>query len=391
MKKNPAILAATTVAVALTLTACGSNPISGNAPGSGASQSGSSSSTGWKTATSAEAGGGMSELEKAAKAEGALNVIALPHNWSNYGAVIEGFKKKYPEIKINEQNPNASSGDEITAAKTNAGTDKAPDVFDLGIGVAVTNKDKFAPYKVAAFDDIPEGAKDPDGTYVGDYTGVMALGYNKTKFGTLDVNNLKAALSDPKLKGTVALNGKPQGAGAAQNGFLAVNLNQGGTIDNLQPGLDLFKALKDAGTLTTIDVTDATIDSGQTGVVFDWSYNQVAAKDRLKEQQNVEWEVVTLPKGQVEQYYNQAVNKDAPHPAAARLWEEYLYTPEAQNLWMAGGAIPSLYDAMKKDGTLDKDAAAKLPEVTSPVTYTPEQADTMTKWLAENWPKTIGN
>ena len=162
-------------------------------------------------------------------------------------------------------------------------------------------------------------------------------------------------------------------------------------MDNFQPGLDFFKALKDAGSINTIDVTDATIDSGQTGVVFDWSYNQAAIKERLSKQQNVDWEVLTLPNGEVEQYYNQAVNKDAPHPAAARLWEEYLYSPDAQNEWMRGGAIPSLLEKMKKDGTVDKDALAKLPEIKKPVTYTSKQADAMTTWLGKNWPKTIGN
>ena len=53
------------------------------------------------------------------KEEGALNVIALPHDWSNYGEVIESFKKKYPEIKVTELNPNASSKEELDAAKTN--------------------------------------------------------------------------------------------------------------------------------------------------------------------------------------------------------------------------------------------------------------------------------
>lgn len=381
------VLRAVTAVAALAITApalsaCGGSDSSSEAP---------SSSKKWVSAISADKGGGMDALEKDAKAEGTLNVIALPHNWSNYGQVIEGFKKKYPGIKVNELNPNASSAEEISAAKTNAGTNKAPDVFDLGIGVATTNTDKFAPYKVASFNDIPAGAKDSNGAFVGDYTGLMTLGYNKTKYGSIDVNNLKRSLSDPKFKGTVALNGKPAEAGSAQNGFLAVNLNQGGSLDNFQPGLDFFKALKDAGNLNTIDVTDATIDSGQTGVVFDWSYNQEAIKERLSKQQNVDWEVLTLPNGEVEQYYNQAVNKDAPHPAAARLWEEYLYSPDAQNEWMRGGAIPSLLEKMKKDGTVDKDALAKLPEIKKPVTYTSKQADAMTTWLGKNWPKTIGN
>ena len=37
----------------------------------------------------------MAELIKAAKAEGTLTTIALPHDWCNYGEAIETFKAKY--------------------------------------------------------------------------------------------------------------------------------------------------------------------------------------------------------------------------------------------------------------------------------------------------------
>lgn len=377
-------LGALVVAGALMLSACGgggggttTDPSSGGAaaPDSKAA-----------TATSLADFGTMADLEAAAKAEGALNVIALPHNWANYGEVIAGFKAKYPEITINEQNPNASSKEEIDAANTNKGTDKAPDVFDLGAAVATEFADMFAPYKVEAFDDIP--AKDADGRYYADYTGIMAIGWNKTKYG--DITSIND-LTDPKFAGTVALNGKPAEAGSAFNGFLMVNLAAGGDLNDLQPGLDFFKSLKDAGTLTTIDVTDATIASGQTGVVFDWSYNQVSYKAAL-EQQGVEWEFMVFPGSEVASYYYQAINADAPHPAAARLWMEYLYTPEAQNLWLKGGANPALLEVMKADGTVDQDILEdQIQTSQAPLTYTQEDNARITAWLQENWDSTIGN
>ena len=61
---------------------------------------------------------GMDALIAAAKAEGELNVIALPHDWANYGEIIETFKKKYG-LKVNEINPDAGSADEIEAIKAN--------------------------------------------------------------------------------------------------------------------------------------------------------------------------------------------------------------------------------------------------------------------------------
>ena len=71
-------------------------------------------------------------LIAAAKAEGQLTTIALPHDWCGYGAVIAGFKAKYG-LKINELNPDAGSGDEIEAIKANK--DKVT-YANAGIGAA---------------------------------------------------------------------------------------------------------------------------------------------------------------------------------------------------------------------------------------------------------------
>lgn len=373
--------------LAFSMAACGSSNASSDGTGESTGKAVTVNEKSAK-ATSLADFGTMEDLEKAAKEEGALNVIALPHDWSNYGEVIESFKKKYPEIKVTELNPNASSKEELDAAKTNKGTDAAPDVFDVGQAVAATSTDYFAPYKVQAWDKIPDAAKDADGAYYADYTGIMSVGWNADKYG--DISSLDDLL-DPKFAGTVALNGKPAEAGAAFNGYLMANQLAGGDINNLQPGLDYFKKLKEAGNLTTVDVTNGTIDSGQTGVVFDWTYNQASYKKELKDK-GVNWKYKTFPKAQVVSYYNQAINKDAPHPAAARLWEEYLYTADAQNLWFKGGANPVLLDSMKEDGTVDqatlKDAITIEGE---PVSYTNDDSTRITEWLQNNWDKTIGN
>jgi putative spermidine/putrescine transport system substrate-binding protein len=80
-------------------------------------------------------GTGMDALVKAAQAEGQLTVIALPHDWCNYGEAITAFSAKY-NIKVNELNPDAGSGDEIEAIKANKDNKgpNAPDVIDVGFG-----------------------------------------------------------------------------------------------------------------------------------------------------------------------------------------------------------------------------------------------------------------
>ena len=335
-------IAVAVVLLVVLVAACGSSNSS--------SSSTSSSSTDAATAKSAADFGGMDALVTAAKAEGTLNVIALPPDWANYGEMISAFTAKYG-IKINSAQPDGSSQDEINAAKQLKGTDRAPDVFDVGGSVALANLSVFAPYMVAEWDQIPANLKDPTGLWVSDYTGYMSIGYNAGKVPAPTTMNdlLKSA-----YKGTVALNGNPTQASAGFNGVVMATIANGGTADDLAPGVDFFSKLSKAGNLLPVDPTPATIASGQTPVVIDWDYNNVAQTAAL--QGKIDWKVVVPANEVVAAYYNQAINVDAPHPAAARLWQEFVFSPEGQNIWLKGAARPVLLDQMVKDGTVDKAA-----------------------------------
>ncbi|GGL29315.1 extracellular solute-binding protein [Phycicoccus endophyticus] len=335
------------------------------------------------SATSAEDLGGMDALVDAATEEGALNVIALPPDWANYGEVIKAFQAKYPDIEVTSDQPDASSADEISTAERLKGQSGAPDVFDLGASVALVNTDMFAPYQVSTWEDIPEEFKDPDGTWVNDYGGYMSIGYDSDKVpAPTSVQDLLKS----DYEGKVALNGNPTEAGAAFAGVQMVSIAEGGSAGDLAKGVDFFKRLKEAGNFLPVDPTPATVQSGQTPVVIDWDYLNAGLSSQVPS-----WKVVVPDDAVVAGYYYQAVNADAPHPAAARLWEEFLYSDEGQNLWLKGGARPVRFDAMHSAGTLDEDAAAALPEVTgTPVVPTQEDADSGSAYLTKNWANAVG-
>jgi putative spermidine/putrescine transport system substrate-binding protein len=326
--------------------------------------------------------GGMDALVEAAKKEGELNVIALPPDWANYGAIIKAFSDKYG-IKVNSAQPDAASQDEINAANQQKGKSTAPDVFDLGQSVALANTAMFAPYTVATWDDIPAAYKDPNGAWVNDYGGYMSIGFDSSKVPPVTGIN---DLLKPEYKGKVALNGDPTQAGSAFSGVLMVALSQGGSADDIAPGVDFFRKLKAAGSFLPVDPTPATIESGQTPVVIDWNYLNAAVTAKLPS-----WQVVVPPNAVVAGYYYQAINKDAPHPAAARLWQEFLYGDQGQNLLAAGGVRPVRADQMLQAGTIDKAVVNKIPVIDGPVTVpSPDQTEKATKYLADNWAGAIG-
>ena len=336
----------------------------------------------WDKAASASGNGGMSALVKAAQKEGQLNVIALPPDWANYGNIIKAFEKKY-NIKINSAQPDAASQDEINAANQLKGTSRAPDVFDVSQSVALANTSLFTPYEVSTWSTIPDQFKDPSGTWVNDYGGYMSIGYDSSKVPAVTgLNSLMGA----GFKGKVALNGDPTTAGAAFSGVMMAAIGNGGSADNIAPGVTYFSKLKKAGNLIPVDPTSATIESGQTPVVIDWDYLNAAESAKIST-----WKVVVPSNAVVAGYYYQAINKDAPHPAAARLWEEFLYSDVGQNLWLAGGARPVRADAMKSAGTIDSTLFDKLPAVQgTAVIPTVDQTTKAADYLSKNWAKAVG-
>ncbi|MGF3054774.1 ABC transporter substrate-binding protein [Microbacterium sp. YY-03] len=355
-------------AAALTLSACGASDGGGDNAAA--------------TATSLADFGTLEDLEKAAIAEGQLNVIALPRDWANYGEILDAFAAKYPDIEIVEQSPDVSSAEEIQAAKNNKGLDTAPDVFDLGLTVALQSTDQFAPYKVENWDDIPDALKEPSGLFVGDYGGYMSVGYDSSKLP--EPTKLEDLLK-ADYKASVALNGDPTQAGAA---FAAVGLAtvlSDGTLDDFQPGIDFFSAVNAAGNFIKVDATPATVASGETPVVFDWDYLNAAHSA-----ENPDWKVVVFDGTGYASYYNQAINIDAPHPAAARLWQEFLYSDEAQNMWLAGGARPARMEAMIEAGTIDKALADALPAAPADsVVPTETQSSDAGTLLGEKWASAV--
>lgn len=327
-------------------------------------------------------GNDMSGLIAAAKKEGELNVIALPPDWANYGAIIKAFGDEYG-IKVNSAQPDAASQDEINAAIQQKGKSTAPDVFDLGQSVALANTAMFAPYEVATFGDVAADRKDPNGAWINDYAGFMSIGYDSSKLPPITgVNDLLK----PEFKGKVALNGDPTQAGAAFTGVMMVALSQGGSPDDVAPGVAFFQKLKEAGNFLPIDPTPATIESGQTPVVIDWNYTNGVETERVPG-----WKVMVPENATVAAYYAQAINKDAPHPAAARLWQEFIYGDKGQNLLAVGGVRPVRADKMILAKTLDAAALAKLPPIDGPVTIlTDDQTAKAKQYLADNWAKAVG-
>jgi putative spermidine/putrescine transport system substrate-binding protein len=336
-------------------------------------------------ATSASDLGGMEALVAEARKEKRLNVIALPPDWANYGEVISAFRRKYG-ITVDSLQPEATSQDEINAAKQLRGTERSPDVFELGPHVALANVGAFAPYKVRTWKDIPDAVKEPTGRWFGDYAGYMSIGYDA---GRVRRPTGIPDLLGPEYKGKVTLRGDPTQAGAGFGAVVAAALATGGSADDIGPGVRFFARLKKAGNLLPVDATTATIESGETPVAFNWDFINTALAAKMKGK--VDWRVEVPRSTAVGSYYFQAINKDAVHPAAARLWEEFLYSDEGQNLFRIGFTRPVREAAMAGSRPADSVAGEAPPRIPDNRAFlTVEQTEAAKRYLAAHWKQAVG-
>ncbi len=329
----------------------------------------------------------FNDLVAAAQKEGQLTVIALPHDWVNYGEAISTFSKKYG-IKINELNPDGGSGDEIEAIKANKDNKgpQAPDVIDVGLsfGPDARAAGLLSPYKVQTWNTIPDNVKDADGYWYGDYYGALAFEVN------LDmVKNPPqdwADLLQPALKGQVALAGDPRTANQAIMTIGAAAIANGGGFDNAQPGLEFFNKLNKAGNFVPLIAVPGTVSSGETPVTMRWDYNALSNRDKTDGNPNIG--VIIPASGVVAGVYVQAISAYAPHPNAARLWMEFLYSDEGQLIWLKGYGHPVRYADLAARGVIPADVAAKMPPAASyakAVFPTLAQQTAIKQYIASNW------
>jgi putative spermidine/putrescine transport system substrate-binding protein len=292
-------------------------------------------------ATSAASFGGIGNLIKAAKKEGTLNLIATPRDWANYGAAMDIMTKAFG-IKIVSDNPNGSSAQELAAIRTTKNMEKMPDVVDIGLSYVADAGGLFANYRVQTWNDIPKIWKSPVGNWYGAYTGSIAMCYDTS---VSPAPTSIASLDNIAYKNMFAIQGDPTAAQQALISVFAVSVAMGGSVKNIQPGIDFFHKLKSQGIYVPVVADPAAFAAGSFKIFLTWDYNApgfiATAKSALGKTVKCTYPKDALVAGTP---YVLAINKTAPHPAAARLWEELMFSKTngklAEDLTAADLALP---------------------------------------------------
>ena len=381
--------------LALALVACGGEAAEPAVEGAAPAETGEEAAPAEEEAAPAEeeaTSGDMEALIAAAQEEGMLTTIALPRDWCNYGEMIDTFAAKY-NIEVNELDPNAGSADELEAIRANMNNagPQAPDVIDVGLAFGPQAKEEglIQPYKVSTWDTIPDDAKDADGYWYGDYYGVLAFAVN-----TDQVSNVPqdwADLLNEEYAGQVALAGDPRLSNQAILSVMAASIANGGTAADAMPGLEFFKQLNDAGNFVPVIALPGTIAQGETPITVAWDYNNLAWRDSLAG--NPPIEVVVPASGVVAGVYVQGISAYAPHPNAAKLWMEFLYSDEGQNIWLKGYCHPIRFNDMAERGVIPQELLDALPPAAAyagAVFPTLEEQEASKETIVGQWDTIVG-
>ena len=361
--------------------------------------SAASSDACWATAVTISACGGMSALVAAAKAEGTLNLTADPTTWANYGNIIKDFGAKYG-LHVNDFNPGGTSAEELSEITLDKGKSNEPDVVDVGTSFAIEGVTGqpgvfkgpiFSKYETQEWNDLPATWKNTQGYWAYDYSGVIAIGYNANVIKTAPTSF--ASLLLPEFKDAVGLSNNPTSSNAGFSAVYSAALDNGGSLNNIQPGINYFKHLAAVGNYNPVEAGgngDAPMADKTVLATLDWTFNQLSWQQGLKSH-GIDWKMVVPAGTPFSDYYAMAISAYAPHPAAARLFLEYMYSPTGQNLWLEGGAVPATITTMQKDGTVNKAAASLIPPFKgTPAIPTNAQATAAKALVVKEWSSAVG-
>jgi putative spermidine/putrescine transport system substrate-binding protein len=347
-------------------------------------------------ALTAVAGAQSYELIEAAKKEGRVTTMALAEDWCGYKDIKDAFETKYG-IEIVDLNANASSTEQLEALQADAdrsGDKEGPDVVDVTIAVAAqaAASGLTQPYKVATWDTIPDGLKHPDGLWIGDYFGVMAFEVNADVVKTLPAD-WADLLGDGYAK-SVALAGSPNASVQALQGVLAAGLSRsaGDVSKAADAGMEFFAELNANGNFLPVAGSAATVADKSTPILVRWDYLALKDRDALKAD-GPKVEVVIPKSGVVGGAFAQAISANAPHPNAAKLWLEYLYSDEGQLAWLKAYCHPVRFKDLVEGGKVPEDVAATMPPAEAyegAVFLTPDEQLAAGSAISEQWEATVG-
>ncbi|MDC8784346.1 ABC transporter substrate-binding protein [Roseateles koreensis] len=319
-----------------------------------------------------------SALEKAARAEGKLATVGMPDAWANWQGTWADLKRIHGLVHVDTDMSSAEEIAKIEAEKGNA----TVDIGDVGFefGAIAKSRGITRAYKPSTWDQIPEWAKDADGHWALAYTGTIAFAVN-TKRATQVPRSWKALFAGNYR----VLVGEVGRAAQGNAAVLAAAVALGGDETHLQPALAAFGQIARQHRLVTVNPAPALMERGEADVFLLWDFNALSYRDRIPNA--ADYEILIPADGSITSGYTTLINKNAPHPNAAMLAREYIFSDAGQINLALGHARPIRVDHIKMpveaQGKLLDSAQYRNARAIRPQLWTEEVKKLPRSWLHE--------
>jgi putative spermidine/putrescine transport system substrate-binding protein len=214
---------------------------------------------------------------------------------------------------------------------------------------------KLDPAVVKNMDRVYDLARDPDGIGVISSMTALGIAYNKQKLAEAGIPPPTSwkDLWDPRLKGRVELT--TFGVAFSQDFLVLVAKLNGGSEDNIKPGLDKIKEMKAQGIIGFLPATPAEMDKLLSqGAAWIAVEPTVRAYPLADQGLPIDFVYPKEGAGAFANYFD--VIRNAPHPLAAQAFVNYMLSDEAQLV-----LAKQYYGPINKNVKLTPELAAKVP------------------------------
>ncbi len=312
---------------------------------------------------SAIIGAGTLLMTGVAGSAGAADAICYncPPQWADWASQLAAIKEN---LGLEVPHDNKNSGQtlsQLLAERDNPVADVA--YYGVSFGIAAKNEGVVEAYKPEHWDDIPEGLKDPDGSWFTIHSGALGLFVNVDALGGAPVPTSWKDLLKPEYKGMVGYL-DPSSAFVGYAGAVAVNRAMGGTLDDFTPAIEYFKALAENDPIVPKQTSYARVLSGEIPILFDYDFN--AYRGKYKDGANVEF--VIPAEGTVIVPYVMSLVKNAPHPDQGKQILDFIMSDTGQAVWANAFLRPVRASAMSEEAQ-SKFLPASEYERAQPVDY----------------------
>jgi putative spermidine/putrescine transport system substrate-binding protein len=278
-------------------------------------------------------------MKFAARLAGAIAILATgsalaqnaicyncPPEWADWGTQLKIIKEK---TGVNVPGDNKNSGQSLAQLVAEKGSPVA-DMTYLGVtfGIQAKKEGVIAPYKVAHFDEIPAGLKDPEGYWFTIHSGTLGFMVNVDALKGKPIPKSWKDLTKPEYKGMVGYL-DPASAFVGYVGAVAVNQALGGSLDNFDRAIAWFKDVKKNDPIVPKQTSYARVLSGEIPILLDYDFN--AYRGKYKDKANIAF--VIPAEGTVMVPYVMSMVKNGPNAANAKKVLDFVMSNEGQAVW----------------------------------------------------------